>query len=106
MCRKDTTQLVCIAEFLAFEGKEQELLATLHSLMEPTHKEPGCLRYELNQGCDDLRRITFVEKWKDQAAFDQHCATSYIANFFNNVRPLLVERFEVKLSYEVLAPAG
>jgi len=102
MCRKDTTQLVCIAEFLAFEGKEQELLAALHSLMERTHKEAGCLRYELNQGCDAPRRITFIEKWKDRAAFDQHCATSYIANFFDHVRPPLVEHFEVKLSWEVL----
>ena len=103
MCRKDTTKLVCIAEFLAFEGREKELLAALHSLMEPTHKEPGCLRYELNQDCDNLQRITFVEKWKDRAAFDEHCATPYIANFFNHVRPQLVEQFEVKLSYEVLA---
>lgn len=103
MCRKDTIQLVCIAEFLAIEGKEQELLAVLHSLMQPTHKEPGCLRYELNQGSDNSRQITFVEKWKDRTAFDEHCATAYIKNFFDNVRPALVERFEVKLYSEVLA---
>ena len=102
MCRKDTTQLVCVAEFLAFEGKQQELMTALHFLMEPTHKEPGCLRYELNQGCDDSRRITFIEKWKDRDAFDQHCATAYIANFFDNVRPPLVEEFEVKLYCEIL----
>lgn len=106
MYRKDTTQLVCVAEFLALEGKEEELLAALHSLMEPTHEEAGCLRYELNQGCDDLRRITFIEKWKDRAAFDRHCATSYITDYFDHVRPHLVERFDVKLYYEVLASAG
>jgi quinol monooxygenase YgiN len=103
MCRKDTTQLVCVAEFLAFEGKQQELLTSLHSLMESTHKEAGCLRYELNQGCDNPRRITFIEKWKDRDAFDRHCATAYIANFFDHVRPMLVENFAVKLYFEVLA---
>lgn len=102
MLDKNTTQLVCIAEFVAKEGKSDELLTALHSLMVPTHKEAGCLRYELNQSCDDLRRITFIEKWKDRAAFDQHCSTSYIADFFDHVRPQLVEQFEVKLSYEVL----
>jgi quinol monooxygenase YgiN len=102
MCRKDTTQLVCVAEFHALSGKDEELLAALHLLMSPTQKEPGCLRYELNQGCDDSRRITFVEKWKDREAFDQHCATAYIVNFFDHVRPALVERFEVKLYWEVL----
>jgi quinol monooxygenase YgiN len=103
MCRKDTTRLVCVAEFLAFEGKQQELLTALHSLMEPTHKEAGCVRYELNQGCDEPRRITFIEKWKDRDAFDQHCATTYIAKFFDHVRPMLVEQFEVKLYCEVLS---
>jgi quinol monooxygenase YgiN len=103
MCRKETTQLVCVAEFLALSGKDEELLTKLHSLMSPTQKEPGCLRYELNQGCDDPRRITFIEKWTDRDAFDQHCATAYITNFFDHVRPTLVERFEVKLYCEVIS---
>jgi quinol monooxygenase YgiN len=97
-----TTQLVCVAEFHAFQGKEQELVAALHILMGPTHKEEGCLRYELNQASNDPRCVTFIEKWKNQDAFDQHCATSYIKNFFDNLRPLLVEEFEVTLYREIL----
>lgn len=102
MSQTDTTQLVCVAEFKAFLGKEQELIAALHSLMEPSHKEPGCLRYELNQSMNDSRRVTFVEKWKHRDAFDEHCATPYIKNFFDNIRPLLVEEFEVTLYREIL----
>jgi quinol monooxygenase YgiN len=34
--------------------------------------------------------------------FDQHCATSYIKHYFDEVRPQLVERFEVKLYQEIL----
>jgi quinol monooxygenase YgiN len=102
MSKSGTSQMVCVAEFHAFHGKEQELVNALHVLMEPTHKEQGCLRYELNQGSDDLCRVTFIEKWKDQEAFDQHCATSYIKNFFDNLRPLLVEEFEVTLYREIL----
>jgi quinol monooxygenase YgiN len=102
MHSKNTTQLVCVAEFWAFKGKTEELIAALHSLIEPTHKEPGCIRYELNQRSDDERGITFIEKWKDRADFDEHCAMPYIAEFFNDVRPGLVERFEVKLYQEIL----
>lgn len=102
MHNKNTTQVVCVAEFWAFEGKTEELISALHVLMKPTHQEPGCIRYELNQRADDERGITFIEKWKDKAAFDEHCATPYISDFFNNVRPQLVERFEVKLYEEVL----
>ena|ERR1700753_844704 len=102
MIRKNTVQVVCVAEFHAFEGKTAELMEALHSLIASTHKEPGCIRYELNQRVDDDRWISFVEKWKDQKAFDEHCEMPYIKNYFDNVRPGLVEEFAVKLYQEVL----
>jgi quinol monooxygenase YgiN len=102
MPAKNTTQVVCVAEFRAFEGKTDALIRALHLLMEPTHKEPGCIRYELNQREDDPRWITFIEKWRDQKTFDEHCAMPYITHYFNEVRPPLAESFEVKLYREIL----
>jgi quinol monooxygenase YgiN len=103
MVKKNTTQVVCIAEFHAMPGKTEELIVALHSLIEPTHKEPGCLHYHLNQRLDNDRWITFTEKWKDRNTFDTHCAMPYIKHFFDNLRPLLVDEFEVKL-YEEIVP--
>jgi quinol monooxygenase YgiN len=102
MAVKNTTQVVCVAEFRALEGKTDALIEALHVLVKPTHKELGCIRYELNQREDDPRWITFIEKWKDQKTFDEHCAMSYITHYFNQVRPSLVESFEVKLYREIL----
>jgi quinol monooxygenase YgiN len=102
MTRKNTVQVVCVAEFRAFEGKTDALITALHSLIKATTAEPGCIRYELNQRVDDDRWITFVEKWKDQKAFDEHCAMPYIKHFFDDVRPPLVEDFAVKLYQEFL----
>lgn len=102
MPEKNTTQVVCVAEFHAKEGKTNELIDALHVLMKPTHKEAGCIRYELNQRVDDPRWITFIEKWKDKQVFDEHCATDYIKDYFDNVRPNLVDNFEVKLYEEIL----
>ena len=99
---KNKTQVVCVAEFRALEGKMDALIDALHVLMRPTHKEPGCIRYELNQREDDPRWVTFIEKWKDQKTFDEHCAMPYIAEFFNEARPKLVETYEVKLYREIL----
>jgi quinol monooxygenase YgiN len=76
MPRKNTTQIVCVADFFAKEGKTEELIDALHALIKPTHAEPGCLRYELNQRADDPRGITFIEKRKDRKVFDEHCATA------------------------------
>jgi quinol monooxygenase YgiN len=102
MPNKNMTQVVCVAEFRAFEGKTDALVEALHVLMHPTHQEPGCIRYELNQRIDDPRWITYIEKWKDNDAFDQHCNGPRITHYFNVVRPDLVESFEVKLYQEIL----
>src|ERR1700689_3401799 len=102
MIRKNEVQVVCVAEWRAVEGKSDDLAAALHSLIEATTSEPGCIRYELNQRADDPRWITFIEKWKDQKVFDEHCAMPYITHFFNDVQPGLVEKFEVKLYQEIL----
>jgi quinol monooxygenase YgiN len=102
LSKKNTVQVVCVAEFYALEGKTDELVAALHSLIKATTAEPGCIRYELNQRVDDPRWVTFVEKWKDQKAFDEHCQKTYITHYFNDVRPQLVENFEVKLYQEIL----
>ena len=102
MPKRNMTEVVCVAEFHAIEGRTDELVAALHGLMNPTHQEPGCIRYELNQRVDDPRWMTFVEKWKDKKTFDEHCAMPYIAHFFDNVRPQLVDNFEVKLYEEIL----
>jgi quinol monooxygenase YgiN len=98
----NATQVVCVAEFHAKENKTGELLSALHSLMNPTHREKGCIRYELNQREDDPRWLTFIEKWSDRRAFDEHCAMPYIKRYFDEVRPELVETFEVKLYREIL----
>src|ERR1017187_5547514 len=93
---KNTTQVVCVAEFHAIDGKTDELIAALHALMKPTHEERGCLRYEWNQRKDDPRWITGIEKWKDKKVFDTHCATPYITHYFDNVRPGLVDELDRK----------
>ena len=65
MHKIDEVQVVCVAEFHALEGKSEELIAALHSLIQPTHQEEGCLRYELNRRADDPRWVTFIEKWQE-----------------------------------------
>lgn len=102
MPNNNPTQIVCVAEFYAKDGKTEDLIEALHSLLAPTHREAGCLRYELNQRNDNPRWITYIEKWKDRRVFDEHCATTYIKHFFDEVRPGLVETFEVKLYSEIL----
>jgi quinol monooxygenase YgiN len=102
MLKRDEKTIVCVAQFKAKEGKVDELLAGLHGLIPDTRREPGNLRYELHQAIDDPRTITFIEKFADQGAFDQHCAAPYFTAFFENACPQLADSVAVTLYREVL----
>ena len=101
--RKNETQLVCIARFVAKEGESEQLIKNLHALLIPTHQEGGCIRYELNQSIDNPHIITFVEKFYDQKTFDEHCQQKYIVDFFMDGNPAHVKEFDVSLHKEILA---
>jgi quinol monooxygenase YgiN len=102
MLKKAEKEIVCVAQFMAKESKEDELLQALHSLIAPTHKEAGYLRYELHQAIDNPRTITFIEKFRSQEDFDFHCNTPYIKGFFDNVAPSLIDGVTVTLYKEIL----
>jgi quinol monooxygenase YgiN len=102
MLKKAEKEIVCIAQFKAQEGKEEQLLETLHTLIPATWAEKGNIRYELNLAIDDPRSITFIEKFASQEAFDYHCETPYIKEFFATDPPKFVESFVVTLYREVL----
>jgi quinol monooxygenase YgiN len=102
MLKKAEKEIVCVAQFKAKEGKEAELLLALHDLIPATRREEGNIRYELNQAIEDPRTITFIEKFASQEAFDYHCNTPYIKDFFDRVSPPLVETVVVTLYKEVL----
>ena len=100
--RKNESQLVCIATFIAVPGEVNDLIKTLHALIPVTLQEGGCMRYELNQCIEDENRITFIEKWYDEKTFNVHCAKPYIAAFFNEGKPFHVKEFEVRLLKQIL----
>lgn len=100
--KKDTTQIVCVARFVAKEDKLDELLQELYALIEPTRKEEGCIRYELNQSVDDPKVMTFVEKFKDKAAIESHGNMPYIINLVDNIIPNLVASSSITFHNEII----
>ena len=102
MLKKAEQEIVCVAQFTAKEGKEEELLEALHALIPHALSEKGNIRYELNQAIDAPRTITFIEKYASREAFDYHCERPYLKAFFDNVSPKLSESVVVTLYREVL----
>ena len=70
-------------------------LSALRSLLSPTRAEPGCLRFELNLGCDDDPSLYLIERWSDDAALDRHYAQPYTARVFAAYEDWLAEPMHV-----------
>lgn len=89
----DEAQIVVIAHFTAKPGKEEELSMFLQGLVEPTRREPGCIRYELSQDLDEPATFSFVETFADRAGFDAHCRMPYIEKLFEVLKLLVGEQY-------------
>lgn len=83
------------ARFRALFGKEDELRSILLSLIEPTRREDGCIRYELFANPDNPREFVFIEEWSDEAALAAHLSTHHIRVAKGRFTPLLEQDLEI-----------
>ncbi|MDB2386382.1 antibiotic biosynthesis monooxygenase [Shewanella sp.] len=99
----NTQQLVCVATFTAKAGKIAELVDALSALIADTRREHGCIRYELNLSRENADKVTFIEKFVDEAAFNRHCEKDAIQHYFHQIMPALVDSHHVETYHEVIA---
>ncbi|MFN7993170.1 MAG: putative quinol monooxygenase [Bryobacteraceae bacterium] len=97
-------EIVVVAHFTAYPGKEGELSQLLQSLVEPTRAEPGCIRCELNQELEDPRCFTFAEKFRDGKALEAHRGTPHLKRLRESAG--LVESRAVRIHHELLPVDG
>ena len=93
--------LTVIATFQARPGKEAELRAALIGLLTPTHKENGCINYDLHVSPDDPGLLVFHENWQSKADLDAHLASAHIEAFRKVAPDLLAEPPNITLWTEV-----
>ena len=70
--------LTVVATLQARPGKEAELRVVLTGLLAPTHKEAGCIRYDLHVATDNPARFVFLEDWTSRAHLDAHLQTPHL----------------------------
>jgi quinol monooxygenase YgiN len=86
-----------VATFQARPGKESELKQALISLVAPTRKEAGCLKYDLHVSPEDPAKFLFHENWTSQAHLDAHLKSAHIAALLPRVDELCMAFPEIKL---------
>jgi quinol monooxygenase YgiN len=97
-------EVVVVGAFTINPGKEEEALAALTALIEPTHREDGCLLYALHRGADDPSRLTFIERWESRELLDAHLKSDHVAALVARRDELWGDNLVVTVSEAV--PAG
>jgi quinol monooxygenase YgiN len=98
------SEIVVVASFVAQEGKEDEAVAAMQALLEPTHAEDGCILYSLHQGADDPRRIVFVERWESRDHLQRHLGAAHVEDLLGKADDLFSEPGDIVI-YEA-RPGG
>jgi quinol monooxygenase YgiN len=70
--KKRMSELFIVVGLKAKEGKEDELRRDLASLVAPSRKEDGNIRYDLFEDHDAPGHFVFVEEWVSTEARDRH----------------------------------
>jgi len=79
------SDLTIVAVVTVHEGTEDEMRGVLASLVTPSRKDEGNLRYEFYADEADPRRFVFVERWTDSTAHFRHDQQSeHITTFTSN----------------------
>ncbi len=83
--------LTVIAQIKAKPGKESSVRRELLSLVAPSHKDPGCLNYDLHQALDNPALFLFHENWTTKAFLDQHLQKPDLQAVLARVSQLVAE---------------
>jgi quinol monooxygenase YgiN len=62
-------------------GREDDLVRELLALVGPTHREPGCVIYELHRNPENPGKFMFYEKFATQADLDAHVNSPHFKKF-------------------------
>ena len=65
--------------------RRQELLDVFRQLVAASRSEEGNIRYDLHQDRQNENRFVFFENWRNQAAVDEHNASTHFQNFLQAI---------------------
>lgn len=95
------SELTLVVHIKAKPGREQALEQELRIAVPPTHEEPGCLRFALHRSPSDVGTFLLVERWRSQAALDEHLKQPYLTRLLDRLKEL-AEVSEAK-SFDMVA---
>lgn len=71
------------------EGQAEKFIAAFAEAIEPTRKEQGCSRYELNQINGETNSFVVYERWANLDRLKAHLATPHTKKLLETIMPLV-----------------
>jgi quinol monooxygenase YgiN len=71
------------------EGEAEKFVAAFAEAIEPTRKESGCSRYELNQINGEANSFVVYERWANLEKMKAHLAAAHTKKLLETVMPLM-----------------
>ena len=66
------------------------------TMIAPTQKAPGCLRYEMWQDIEDPTRFTIIEEWESEEAHAAHLSSEWLQPEIASLQPYSASPFEMQ----------
>jgi quinol monooxygenase YgiN len=81
----------------AIPPAKDEAMALLQQLAEISHRDDGCLRFEVLQQSSRQNHFTLVELWRDQQAFEAHVMAAHTRQFREKFQPMSGSLYDERL---------
>lgn len=98
------SRITVIATLKAREGLEGKVQQELLKMVEETHKEIGCLQYDLHRCVDDQSVFVFYETWESKDSLDKHFATPHFLRLSDMIEELFEEEPLIQFFDKISAP--
>jgi quinol monooxygenase YgiN len=92
--------LIIIHAFIKIDPKHrEEFLEQAKEVIAGSQAEEGNISYQLYEEVEQSNTFVMLEKWKDEAAIEEHGQTPHFINFIKGTKeyqlePLRVEKYE------------
>lgn len=87
-----------VARFAVDTTRREEFIAlATRLLVTPTHREEGCIRYELCADLSDPAQLAMLETWQSKAALDTHLSQPGLNDALDQLREFVTAPPQVQI---------
>jgi quinol monooxygenase YgiN len=90
-------KMMIVAKLSVKPDKVKDFTEAAKEMIENSHKEQGCIFYQLYQDPYDNSKFVFVEEYTNQAAVETHFSTDYFKAFGPKISELVAGSAEIKI---------